>query len=654
MSERDDLERALPGYLRGRAPRPSQELLHEVLRATDEMPQRRPPLLRFAPGAAWLVPVALVVALVVVVVVGMQLTRPTGTEPPSPSGPVAPSAYPSGMYGYTVSIPVQTSEKAIAAAASDVFAARLRALGIGNFTGAIGTSITFDLVVPDSVDQAALDQIFQARGEVSIVTWPAGAAAPVQGAPVPSGAAPLFDMAASMDSVSLRSGAESQTGGYEVEIQLSPAAASVLGDYTAGHVGEPMPIAMDGTVLIAPTIQGPVTEGDLFITFGTSPEASPISPTALYAILKSGPLPPGWGSGTPPAVSATPAPSAVAGTVQPTSVSFIDSQTGWVLGTVACGAAACATVAETIDGGATWQRVSSPAVSLDDLAGHGSAGRILFANARDGWVFGGAGIWATHDGGTSWHQVSLPGWSTDARVADVGLAGDRVMALVLTGSTGAGTAGAAHLLYAPLATDAWIAWPGPFGTAKDAAIAGAGSEAWLWIEGVSPGISGPPLWVSADGGMSWDRRSAPCESGLIAVGHLTGLVVCGGGASAGSQEKVVYLSTDDARSYRRLPNPPAAGDLWSAAAPDHNNLFLGALSGAAFIYRTTDQGATWTTPWTGNAGYVTDLAFATPDFGAFALVSDPGVPNAPPDELCVSTDGGASWHVVPVVEQPGG
>ncbi len=653
MSERDDLERALPGYLRGRAPRPPQELLHEVLRATEEMPQRRPPVLRFASGAAWLVPAALVVALVAVVVVGMQLTRPTGTGPPSPSGPAAPSAYPSGMYGYTVSIPVQTSEKAIAAAASDVFAARLQALGIGNFTGAIGNSITFDLVVPDSVDQAALDEIFQARGEVSIVTWPAGTAAPAQDAPVPSDAVPLFDMGASIDSVSLRSGTESQTGGYEVEIQLSPAAASVLADYTAGHVGEPMPIAMDGTILIAPTIQGAITGGDLVITFGTSAEASPISPTALYAILKSGPLPPGWGSGTPPAVSATPAPSSVAGTVQPTSVSFIDSRTGWVLGTAACGAAACATVAETIDGGATWQRVSSPTASLDELAGHGSAGRILFANARDGWVFGGAGIWATHDGGTSWHQVSLPGWSTDSRIVDLHVVGSRVLALMVTGTADAQETNTAQLLAAPVDGDAWSAGTGVSGTAADGSIAGAGNDVWVQLVSVHGELRGAAMLVSADGGASWVPRSIPCPGPMAATDGV-GLVVCGGGFAAGSEQKTVYLSTNDARSFGRLPNPPASGDLGSAALSDRNTLFVSATSGAALIYRTTDQGTIWTTPWTGDPGSIRDLAFPTPDFGAFALVFDAGVPNAPPDELHVSTDGGATWHAVPVVERPGG
>jgi preprotein translocase subunit SecD len=53
-----------------------------------------------------------------------------------------------------------------------------------------------------------------------------------------------------------------------------------------------MPLAMDGKILISPTIGGAISSGDLFISMGSADDS--ISAAALAAILKSGPLPEGW------------------------------------------------------------------------------------------------------------------------------------------------------------------------------------------------------------------------------------------------------------------------------------------------------------------------------------------------------------------------
>jgi hypothetical protein len=357
----------------------------------------------------------------------------------------------------------------------------------------------------------------------------------------------------------------------------------------------------------------------------------------------------GCATSPPPSASATPTGTAIApaGDVQPTSASFLDARRGWVLGTTRCGGNPCATVAETQDGGATWRRVGAPTSSLAELAGQWNLSRIVFADARDGWAFGGAGVWSTHDGAVSWHRIALPGWGADSRLVSLAVSKDRVLALVVSGSIETEGTNTAQLLSAPLTSDSWRPSVDVSGIGQGGAIAAAGSEVWVRLDRVINGLSRATLWVSGDGGASWAPRTMPCADGVIAVADGAGLVVCGDGAAAGSQGKQAYLSLDAGRSFRRLSDPPLAGDLWFAALANRDIPLVGAISGAAFIYRSPDRGATWSTVWEGEQGFIGDLAFPTPSFGVFALSYGP-LPNAPRDQLMVSTDGGVSWRAAAV------
>jgi hypothetical protein len=357
----------------------------------------------------------------------------------------------------------------------------------------------------------------------------------------------------------------------------------------------------------------------------------------------------GCATSPPPSASATPTGSATApaGEVQPTSVSFLDARLGWVLGTTPCDANPCATVAETQDGGATWRRMEAPTSSLSELAGQWNAGCIVFADARDGWAFGGAGVWSTHDGAVSWHRIALPGWGPDSRLVSLAVSSDRVLALVVSGSIDTEETNTAQLLRAPLSSDSWRPSADVSGIATGGAIAAAGSEVWVRLDFVTNTVIRATLFVSGDGGASWAARKMPCADGDIAVADGAGLVVCGDGAAAGSQGKRAYLSLDTGRSFRRLSDPPLAGDLWFAALANRDIPLVGATSGASFIYRSPDRGATWSTAWQGDQGYIDDLTFPTASFGVFALSYGP-LPNAPRGQLMVSTDGGVSWHAAAV------
>jgi photosystem II stability/assembly factor-like uncharacterized protein len=63
-----------------------------------------------------------------------------------------------------------------------------------------------------------------------------------------------------------------------------------------------------------------------------------------------------------------------------------------------------------------------------------------------------------------------------------------------------------------------------------------------------------------------------------------------------------------------------------------------ATSGASFLYRTTDAGATWTTVFEDGSGGapIADLGFTDATHGFAVLGTQPSV-------LLTTTDGGASW-----------
>ena len=285
--------------------------------------------------------------------------------------------------------------------------------------------------------------------------------------------------------------------------------------------------------------------------------------------------------------------------------------------------------------GGGWQRRAAVWPSWRD---RWNAGRIIFADARDGWAFGGAGVWSTHDGALSWHRIALPGWGADSRLVSLAASKDRVLALVVSGSINTEGTNTAQLLSAPLTSDSWRPSADVSGIASGGAVAAAGSEVWVRLDRVTSTVVSATLLVSGDGGASWAPRTMPCADGVIAVADGAGLVVCGDGVAAGSQGKQAYLSLDVGRSFRRLSDPPPAGDLWVAALANRDIPLVGATSGASLIYRSPDRGATWGTAWQGDQGVIGDLAFPTPSFGVFALSY----------QLMVSTDGGVTWRATAV------
>ena len=185
-----------------------------------------------------------------------------------------------------VRVTLISRDKAAISAAMEVLEERLRLLGTGTFSGAAGDSIVFTIPTAELPDADVLDDVLHRRGVVSFLAWPPHGRPPVEGDPVPAGIQSLVDPETGITSTEV----VEQDGMRGVKVVLSPEASARVAAFTTLHVNEFMPVALDGRILIAPVIQGPITGGELLIQLT---DDAAMEPAALAAILASGPLPQG-------------------------------------------------------------------------------------------------------------------------------------------------------------------------------------------------------------------------------------------------------------------------------------------------------------------------------------------------------------------------
>ena len=78
-----------------------------------------------------------------------------------------------------------------------------------------------------------------------------------------------------------------------------------------------------------------------------------------------------------------------------------------MLGYLRCGNEVCFALRHTLDRGASWLALPPPPFNVGAPGDRGQF-QLQFANALDGWAFGGT-LWATEDGARTWHEVNLGG-----------------------------------------------------------------------------------------------------------------------------------------------------------------------------------------------------------------------------------------------------
>src|SRR5689334_10038112 len=358
------------------------------------------------------------------------------------------------------------------------------------------------------------------------------------------------------------------------------------------------------------------------------------------------------------AVSAGSGPGPVPGNFRPTSVTFVGTRTGWVIGQALtpghCASQFCTSLARTDDAGKTWAGVPAPMSGPAD--GSSGVSQIRFLDLKNGWAYG-PQLYATHTAGQAWAQVDTGG----LRVTALETAGDRVFA-VWASCTGDGPAYAVNCtrftLYSASATGGTWA---PVGASTTGLTNGAASEAaQLVLTGsrgylLAPGgelYSGP-----VDGSGPWTRVSslvASCPVGpargngqptgalLGAVNTSDLLLACvsassGTSPSVSTQQKFVYSSKNGGMSWEQMATAPAAGVVFGLAASPTESVMLATDQGIDLLPADETSWRTANLRGGAPADGFRYIGMTTDDQG-IALPADPSA-----GTIWFTFDGGKTW-----------
>jgi photosystem II stability/assembly factor-like uncharacterized protein len=346
---------------------------------------------------------------------------------------------------------------------------------------------------------------------------------------------------------------------------------------------------------------------------------------------------------------------------RPTSVTFVSTRTGWVIGQAAtpghCATQYCTSIARTGDAGRTWSGVPAPLTGAPD--GATGVSQLRFLNLSNGWAFG-PGLFVTHTGGKTWTPVDTHG----LRVTDLETVGSRVFALWAS-CTGTGIAYTGNCtsftLYSAAASGGrWT----PVGAATTGLAGGtAGATASLALTGSRGYLLGPDGALYAgpvDGSTAWQKvASQPpaCDAGtpgpaqpgsLLAVAGASELdLACLSPASdstvdAPAEQKLIFSSADGGASWQRMGQAPAAGIAYSLAASPSRSLVLATGRGIELLPpgESTWRAAALTAVLP--AGGFSYVGMTTDELG-IALPADPSA-----GAVWFTYDGGQTWKPSPV------
>lgn len=301
----------------------------------------------------------------------------------------------------------------------------------------------------------------------------------------------------------------------------------------------------------------------------------------------------------------TPTPSSVAH-VGVAQVAFNNAMDGWAVGSSCVDSTQTCTllVDKTSNAGVTWSSPIRLGQYSERAAPDGEGPPLSIRSLGSNMWVSGPGIYESHDSGLTWKRVfSSPVFALEPAGTNAWAIADCAFAFPSTSCA---------LLTSVIGSDVWslAAVQPPIG------VAVYGGSLWPTVllerapHGVAFVASGSPqpgsrpwLAITRDDGDSWSRSPLPCIFGIVGLRSPNGTTVwllCGGGGSAGSGPKAVYVSLDGGTSWEErangFSNPPVgsisvAGYASSLAVTEGGVALIGSLR--AGIIRSIDGGRSW-------------------------------------------------------------
>ena len=312
--------------------------------------------------------------------------------------------------------------------------------------------------------------------------------------------------------------------------------------------------------------------------------------------------------------------SAATGVV-PASTSWPSADRGWVLGLdTLCQTARCPQLVRTLDGGASWTRVKTPALAVPET----DRLRVLFANDSAGLVTDGEQLFTTSTGGTRWEPSGIRG-----TVGALGFDASGFLAVVHDGTS-------SRLYHRELWFGSWqpVAGVEVAGQARGEIAAGQVSLSVFGTEN--------RYWTRSPAG--WTEGAPPCTefaATRLGTAGADRYALCGFDPGFGNMTKELRRASGD-EPFKTVSVPPREGIVTGFAVSSEAALVAATGRDWSFVHRgLADK---WDTPLTLGGPPLEDLAFS--DSRHAALVR--GGPGQEFAEIYRTEDAGLTWTILSV------
>ena len=284
---------------------------------------------------------------------------------------------------------------------------------------------------------------------------------------------------------------------------------------------------------------------------------------------------------------------------------FFDPMTAWV----AVAATPNLFVYRTHDGGQTWKKAQLPDQSI-------GVGQIFFLNAQAGWILVGKGAAAgseavdvlhTSDGGATWKIISASDYNTANNPTAIPFGGDKSGLSFVSTTTGwiTGFTAADNFAWLYVTHDGGVTWqhqaiPLPANASQVSTFPPVFFNATSGLlPAIIPSLAGQTvnIYVTHDGGASWNTTSPVPTSAtagtLDFIDAMHGWIVSNTFDVRSNQyiNSMVYSTSDGGEHWTHHTVKLSADiTMIDFASPTQG----WAIDSLQFLYQTTDSGQTWT------------------------------------------------------------
>ncbi|MFL5655481.1 MAG: WD40/YVTN/BNR-like repeat-containing protein [Ktedonobacteraceae bacterium] len=328
------------------------------------------------------------------------------------------------------------------------------------------------------------------------------------------------------------------------------------------------------------------------------------------------------------------------------SLRMIDATTGWALAGKA--------VLHTTDGGMQWNDITPPGYSINpgSVMDALTASQAWVAIPQSGYT---TRIFRTVDGGQTWQSSTIPNDQTGTRVAQITFVNAQD-GWILANRGGAASAEIVNIYRTTDGGRTWISVsralaastdgppPGhlPFGGAKSGIHFLNASTGWVTGTVLLPGLAW--LYVSHDGGSTWNRQTLPLPPGVPPAQLLLrppmffsatdGILPVSFSNNETGIATVIYTTHDGGTTWQATTPVPVA-----LSAVDFLDMQHGWVTDGSILYATSNGGHHWTkiVPGTGFK-HITQLDFISSTVGWAIGGQGTGAPF-----LFKTVDGGQTW-----------